>query len=753
MTEIELTLDSFIFLKKHNNAYILYNYINMLVISVVFTKGSVIMADPLYIQHDVAIALSSTNDLQESLNLLLEYTLQLDILDSGAIHFIDEDTGDLEYAASKGFSPEFESYLRSVKKPTPFMNLVMTGKTSIIKGQDIHCSESDEICSSENLGTILFFPIKHNDELIAVMSISSHSADEIPDHIMAILETIIAHMESVIVRTKIETKLNNLLILGELQSEISARFICMESENVDETINHALEKIGEFTEVDDVGIFIFSDNYRYVDETHEWCKDRTHSKKEYFTHLYLGESSWCTKELIKGQPLVLQPIDDLPPEAVLVKKVFHETDTDRLLIIPMMYRETVFGVLCLAYSRPKQWPESYLRIFKLTGETFANALEHKRKDSEIKESENKYRRIFEEIHDVYFETKIDGTIITLSPSVESSFGYKPEELIGSSIMKYYAVPEERQHLLGMLTIAGCLNDYILSLKKKDGSLRQISVNAHLVYGAGGEPERVAGIARDVTEIKNIEKMLIHAKLLLENASRTKSDFLAIVNHELRTPLYHVLGFSEVLLEENAENLAEKQRRYVESIHSAGSKLLDLLTSLNYIAEIEEGKMELEITDFSLVSLIGEVKTITSSIASKKNIGLEFNVSSNIDHTCGDRSKIKIILLNLISNAIKFTPEGGNVYVDVVRDTNQNLSISVQDTGLGISAEHQEMLFKPFVQLEPTLNRKSDGVGLGLALVKEFAKIQGGEISLKSELGKGSTFVITIPDKAHRKSQC
>ncbi|WP_342305912.1 ATP-binding protein [Methanolobus sp. ZRKC5] len=700
------------------------------------------MIDILRIQHDVV--LSSTNSLHENLNVLLDDMLEFDAVDSGAIHFIYEHTGYLEFVASKGFSPEFNKYLNEIKKPTPIMKSVMSGKPSVTKGPDIKSSGVCESCSSENLCVILFYPIKRNDEVIAVMSICSHSISEIPEHVMIVLETIIAHVESIIVRNKVEAKLNSLLMFGKLLSEISTNFIGMEPEKIDESINETLGKIGEMTRVEKVGIFMFSGDYMSVNGIHEWCAEGIESDIKYFDNLSISAHSWWIKNVFKEEPFFINNIEDLPPEAILEKTVLRETNTVSLLVVPMAYRGKIMGNLCLAYSSIKKWPEGYLKILKLMGEVFANTLEHKRKESKIKESECKYRRIFEEMHDIYFETKIDGTIITLSPSITSHLGFEPEELIGNSIGALYSTPQERQNVLDALKVSGHLTNYDIQLKNKNGNLIHLSANTHLVYGADGKPEKMAGVVRDFTEVKNIEKMLIKAKLLLENASNTKSEFLSIVNHELRTPLTHVMGYSEVLLEGYYGTLNTNQAKCAETILDAGSKLLELLTSLNYVAEIEGGKMELDITEFSLLSLISEIQKITGSMAAKKNIYLKFKVDFNIDNVNADRSKLKIILLNLISNAIKFTQNGGAVTVDAMQHTNQSLHISVKDTGIGISEEDQVLLFKPFVQLEPVLNRKNGGAGLGLALVKEFVEVQGGNIRLESEIGKGSTFEFTIP---------
>jgi PAS domain S-box-containing protein len=691
------------------------------------------------------MALSSTNSLYDNLNMLLDHMLQLDIIDSGAIFFADKNSNNIDLFICKGFSTKFEQYLKDTKKAIPVMKSAMSGFPSVTKSPDIISFGSDEVCSSENLGSILCYPIKYNDDVIAVMSVCSHSADEIPSQVITVVETIIAHMESVIICKKVESELKNLLVIGKLLSETSTHFIGMHPEKIDESINDTLKKIGGITGAEKVGVFMFSDGYSHVNGTHEWCAKGIKSDLAYFENFPIGVHSWWKKELFKGEPFYIPSIESLPSEAFLEKQVLKETNTKSLLVIPIEYHGKILGNLCLAFSNIENLSEGYLKILKLMGEVFANALEHKRKESEIKESESKCRRIFEEIHDIYFETQMDGTIITLSPSVKKHFGFEAEELIGFSMELLYTTPEERKSIMESLNASGYLDNYIVRLRNKSGNLVYLSANAHLIYGADGIPERIAGIARDVTEIKKIEKIRIEAKLLLENASNTRADFLSIINHELRTPLSHVMGFSDVLIEGNLGPLTPTQVKCVKSIRSGGSKLFDLLTSLNHIAEIEGGKMELEITEFSLILLFSDVQDITYSMAKKKNIKLKFNHNDlmNGTITC-DRSKLQMILLNLISNAIKFTPRGGKVTVNLTQDTNQDFLISVKDTGIGISEEDQGALFKPFVQLESVLNRRHGGAGLGLALAKEFVELQSGKIWLTSEVGKGSTFEFMIP---------
>ncbi|WP_292471597.1 ATP-binding protein [Methanolobus sp.] len=709
------------------------------------------MTNLLRIQHDVAVIVSSTNSLHEKLSLVLDNLLQLDTIDSGVIHFVEGDAKDLEFVACKGFLPKFEQYLREVKQPVHFMGPAMSGKSSLIKGDEISSLYPYDIHDSEKLSAMLLLPMEYNDKVIAVMSVCSHSTEEIPEQVVTVLELIVAHLESAIGRSKVELELSAFMNFGTIHSKISSLFMCMKPEDTDTSINKALEMIGQLTGVEKVGVFMFSDDYLYIKETHVWNAEGIDPDINHFDNFNIADHHWWRKELLTGKTFYIRNLDDLLPEAFLEKRTLTKSNINSLVSVPMEYRGKILGNLCLVSPCIGKKIDGYLGLLKLMGEVFANAIEHARKDAEIKERENRYKRIFKEIHDIYFETQMDGTILTLSPSIKHYLEFEPEELIGHSMEALYTVPSERKRVIETLKVSGDLNNHTVLLRSKSGNLIYMSVNAHLVYGVDGIPERIAGIARDVTEIKKIEKMLIEAKLLLENASKTRSEFLSMINHELRTPLSHVVGFSDVLIEGNLGPLTPIQVKSVKSIKHAGSKLFDLLTSLNQIAEIEGGRMELEITEFSLLSLLSDVQKITSPMAIKKDVDLEFNhIDSSNDSMICDRSKLHTILLNLISNAIKFTPSSGEVTVELMQDANKDLHISVNDTGIGISEDDQKVLFKPFVQLEPVLDRRHGGAGLGLALAKEFVEIQGGKIWLTSEVGKGSTFEFMIPGNLKTK---
>jgi two-component system sensor histidine kinase BarA len=235
--------------------------------------------------------------------------------------------------------------------------------------------------------------------------------------------------------------------------------------------------------------------------------------------------------------------------------------------------------------------------------------------------------------------------------------------------------------------------------------------------------------------------LAQANLSLYESNRLKSDFLATMSHELRTPLNSILGFSEVL--QSAGGLNEKQARWLTNVRSSGEQLLALINDILDLARIEAGKMQVRLTEFSSYDVCEGLLTMFRPLAEKKNIDLRGSFAADIPLLRQDVVKFQQILSNLLSNAIKFTPEGGRVLLKAETEGTQ-VVLTVTDTGVGIAPEEQELVFEKFRQGANPLTREHAGTGLGLSIVRELSKLLGGEVTLQSELGRGSTFTVRLP---------
>jgi signal transduction histidine kinase len=234
---------------------------------------------------------------------------------------------------------------------------------------------------------------------------------------------------------------------------------------------------------------------------------------------------------------------------------------------------------------------------------------------------------------------------------------------------------------------------------------------------------------------------------LETASRHKSEFLANMSHELRTPLNAIIGFSEVLSERMFGEVNEKQSEYLADILESGRHLLSLINDILDLSKIEAGRMELEPSDFNLPGAIENTLVLVRERAQRRGIYLERTVDSRLGIIHADERKVKQVLLNLLSNALKFTPEGGRI--EVLAGLRDGVAeIAVKDTGVGIAAEDQDAVFEEFRQVG-TASKKVEGTGLGLAISRKFIELHGGKIWVDSQPGNGATFTFTLP---HRPAQ-
>jgi signal transduction histidine kinase len=282
-------------------------------------------------------------------------------------------------------------------------------------------------------------------------------------------------------------------------------------------------------------------------------------------------------------------------------------------------------------------------------------------------------------------------------------------------------------------LADAFNTMTTTLGEREEELRRVNLSLEQKVR-----ERTA-------ELELKQSQLITANVELERASRLRSEFLANMSHELRTPLNAVNGFSELLLEETYGPLLPKQRRYVDNILASGKHLLQLINDILDLSKIEAGRMDVRQEEFSLRQAIESAASVIQPLAQKKGLAVEVTVEDGLDHLRLDPGKTKQILYNLMSNAVKFTDNGG-IQISAARPpaAPQWVEIVVADTGIGIRPDDQVRIFREFEQVDGSHARRYEGTGLGLALTRRLVELQGGTIRVDSEIGRGSRFVIRLP---------
>lgn len=395
-------------------------------------------------------------------------------------------------------------------------------------------------------------------------------------------------------------------------------------------------------------------------------------------------------------------------------------------------------VNALAQSLTKTVSELEQRIVE--GELMAAAL---------RESERKYRAIFENASIGICQISPRNEWLNANRILATLLGYRDVvELLASQPdfhNKLFLDKGQREQWISQTMQEGLVKDFETSMRRKDGEIIWVSINSHVVRSENGQLLHFEATFNDITQRRHSEQALIAAKEQADYANRSKSEFLANMSHELRTPLNAIIGFSEIIKDELFGKVENHQYvEYAKDIYDSGELLLSLINDILDMSKIEAGKRDLS---ESVININRVAQTALRLVASRAKMSKQHLITKfpkDLPDIRGEERAFKQIIVNLLTNAIKFTPEGGTITVEGHMTPDGKMEISVADTGIGIAKEHIEVVLAPFGQIESALSRKHQGTGLGLPLTKALVELHDGTLTLNSEVGVGTTVTITLP---------
>lgn len=364
----------------------------------------------------------------------------------------------------------------------------------------------------------------------------------------------------------------------------------------------------------------------------------------------------------------------------------------------------------------------------------------------LRESEEKYRGIFENIQDVYYETTVTGTILEVSPSISvmSKGQYQTTDLIGKSMFDFYSEPKERQLILEALQTKGAVIDLEVTLKNRNGSLVPCSISAKILFDIDGHPGKIIGSMHDITDRKNATEALKLAKEKAEISDRLKTEFLNNISHEVRTPLNGILGFAEII---TMQDLSEAEKKdSLRMLSESSNRLLNTISNYMDISLITSGNLSVNEKYFDPTMILKRTFSNFEHACHLRKLELFLDTHDKpndyIIHS--DPEICQKILSHFIENAIKFT-EKGSIHFGF-NSSAEELEFFVKDTGIGIKQESFNTIFDRFVKGNHGPYLASEGSGLGLSIARGMSEAIGGRIRLESEPGVGSCFFLTVPVK-------
>jgi PAS domain S-box-containing protein len=583
--------------------------------------------------------------------------------------------------------------------------------------------------NGENLSNE-YYAVKKNGELVPVLVYSSPIYQD--GKITGLRGVMIDITE--LKRNELEIARN--LEQQELLSQISLNYNTLD--DFEEKTHEALRVIGIHTNVSRVYIFEDSADGLSTCNTYEWCNDGIPPQKNKLQNIpYSMIPSW--KPMVINDGIIYsKDVSDLPQD---IREALEPQNIISIIILPLLLNGKFFGFIgfddCI---KKREWTKSELELLRTISNLISNAFMRNIINNELINSLNENKSIVDSLPDLIIRISQSGKIL-------SSFTPQPKGL-------FYNYKSGENDTISSLLNEELSNSFLSSIKECliEGSfkfdfnfLNWDNLEYYEARFIKLKEDEALVIIRNVSELKQKEKEIQIARNKAEEASRTKSEFLANISHEIRTPMNAILGFSEWLYDHVSDT---QHKSYLHTILTSGRNLLALINDILDLSKIESGRLNIEMEPVQFRVLVYEIKQVLKQKLETKNLAFNIQIDQSVpEYIYMDEIRLHQILFNLIGNAVKFTSKGYiNVSAYAVKTTTNeiiNLIIDIEDTGIGINEDQQEKIFTAFTQQSGQSNRYYEGTGLGLAIVTGLLKKLNGEIKLKSKVGKGSNFTITL----------
>ena len=432
-----------------------------------------------------------------------------------------------------------------------------------------------------------------------------------------------------------------------------------------------------------------------------------------------------------------------------LREILEKQDIKSILIIPLFYQDIFLGFIGFDdCEKQRVWGDEEINILKTLANNISTTLIRLKNEKAMEESEEKFKLLANNIPAAVYLVKFDEarSKVYLNDEIEKLTGYPKSDFFENKIKLFDLYhPEDKQKAL--IEISNAVKNkkpFIITCRliKKDNTIVWVEEHGEAIL-IDGNIEYIEGVLLDITERKQAEKVILE-KELAETSNRAKTEFLANMSHEIRTPLNGIIGFSKLLLNTNID---EVQKQYLATVNQSAETLLSVVNDILDISKIEAGKLTLENAKTNLNFIVNDSIDMMKFAAHQKNLELIVNIDKTVDCAIWtDEIRLKQILQNLISNAIKFTLNGEieiKVSSDKISDTSSKYSFSVRDTGIGIKKESQELILEAFSQEDTSTTRNFGGTGLGLSITNSLLKMMKSKLYVESELNKGSTFSFDV----------